>query len=208
MGSHSFTDKAARAEVADAIRAIESATSAEVVVAVRARSGLYRHTDYLFGFFFAFAALLFFLFDSHEFDIDWMPVDTIVAFGLGMLVSFACPPLRRALTSRKLMRSNVAVLARSTFIELKVDRTSGRTGMLVFVSTFERRVEVVPDAGVDPAALGPGFADAVRALEGALRGRQSFPRFLDALRALGPVLAKTLPRMADDVNELPDEPST
>ncbi len=106
------------------------------------------------------------------------------------------------------MRTNVAVLARSTFIELKVDRTSGRTCLLVFVSTFERRVEVVPDAGVDPAVLGPAFADAVRALEVTVRGPRSFPRFLDALRALGPILAKALPRMADDVNELPDEPST
>ena len=58
MGSRSFTDKAAKAEVAEAIRAIEAATSAEVVVAVRARSGLYRHTDYIVGFVFAFAALL------------------------------------------------------------------------------------------------------------------------------------------------------
>jgi putative membrane protein len=208
MGSRSFTDKAAKAEVAEAIRAIEAATSAEVVVAVRARSGSYRHTDYLVGFVFAFAALLVFLFDSHEFDIDWMPVDSLVAFALGTLLSIACPPLRRVLTSRKLMRSNVAVLARSTFVELKVDRTSGRTGLLVFVSTFERKVEVVPDAGVDPAVLGPAFADAVRALEVTVRGPRSFPRFLDALRALGPILAQALPRMPDDVNELPDEPST
>jgi len=208
MGSVTFADKAAKAEVAAAIRAIESATAAEVVVAVRARSGHYRHTDYLVGFALSFAALLVFLFDTHEFEIDWMPVDTLVAFGLGTLLSAGVAPLRRALTSRKLMRANVATAAHAAFVELKIARTSARSGILVFVSKFERRVEVVPDIGVDPVVLGPAFADAVKALDVALRSRPSFPKFLDALRSLGPVLGKAMPRVEGDVNELPDEPST
>src|SRR3954463_7926699 len=108
MSSLGFTDKAAKAEVAAAIREIESVTCAEVVVAVRPRSGHYRHTDYLVGFVLSFVALLVFLFDSHEFEIDWMPVDSLVAFGLGTLLSTGVSPLRRLLTSRKLMRRNVA----------------------------------------------------------------------------------------------------
>jgi putative membrane protein len=208
MATLKFSDKTAKNEVALAIRAIESATSAEVVVAVRPRSGHYRHTDYLVGFALSFAALLVFLFDSHEFSIDWMPVDTLVAFVLGSLLSAGIPALRRALTSGKLMRSNVHTAARAAFVDLKIARTSARTGILVYVSTFERRVEVVPDVGVDPIVLGRPFAEAVRSLEEALRGRRSFPTFLEALRSLGPILGKALPRTADDVNELPDEPST
>jgi putative membrane protein len=208
MGSVTFTDEAAKAEVAAAIRAVESATSAEVVVAVRARSGHYRHTDYLVGFALSFVALLFFLFDPHEFDIDWMPLDTLVAFALGALLSAGLAPLRRVLTSRKLMQKSVLTAARAAFVELKIARTSGRNGILVFVSKFERRVEVVADIGVDPVVLGPAFADAVAALDAALRSRSSFTKFLEALRSLGPVLGKAMPRMADDVNELPDEPST
>jgi len=208
MGSVSFTDKAAKAEVAAAIRTVESTTSAEVVVAVRARSGHYRHTDYLVGFALSFVALLVFLFDPHEFDIDWMPVDTLVAFVLGTLFSAGVSPLRRLLTSRKLMRANVTSAARAAFVELGIGRTSGRTGILVFVSKFERRVEVVPDIGVDPVVLGPAFADSLKALDAALRSTSSFPKFIEALRSLGPVLGKAMPRLEGDVNELPDEPST
>ena len=208
MTSLRFTDKAAKSEVAAAIRAIESATSAEVIVAVRARSGHYRHTDYLAGFVLSFAALLVFLFDTHEFSIDWMPVDTLVAFVLGTLLSAGVSPLRRALTSSSLMRSNVRTAARAAFVDLGVARTSGRSGLLVFVSTFERRVEVVPDIGIDKVVLGPPFEEAVRALDTALRRRASFPVFLEALRSLGPILSRALPRATDDLNELPDEPST
>jgi putative membrane protein len=207
MPTAGFSDKNAKAEVASAIREVESATSAEVVVAVRPRSGHYRHTDYLVGFASAFAALIVFLFDAHEFDIDWMPIDTLVAFVLGTVLCANAPPLRRALTSPKLMRSNVSTAARAAFVDLKIANTRARSGLLVFVSMFERRVEVVTDSGIDRAALGQSFADAVAALESALRRGPSFLRFTTALRSLGPILASALPRQADDVNELPDEPS-
>jgi putative membrane protein len=208
MAPHKFTDKTAKHEVASAIRAIEALTSAEIVVAVRPHSGHYRHTDYLVGFALSFAALLVFLFDSHEFSIDWMPIDSLVAFALGSVLSAGFSPLRRTLTSRKLMRSNVHTAARAAFVDLKIARTSARAGILVFVSSFERRIEVVPDVGVDPVVLGAPFAEAVRALESALRRKDSFATFLVALGSLGPILGKALPRSSDDVNELPDEPST
>ena len=206
MGTSAFTDKAAKSEVAQAIREIERATAAEVVVAVRPSSGYYRHTDYLVGFVMSFAALLVFLFDSHEFSIDWMPLDTVVAFAVGTFLSASFPPLRRALTSRRLMRANVRTAARATFFDLGIGKTSGRTGILVYVSMFEKSAEVVADVAIDRAVLGAPFTNAVAALDAALAHGPSFPRFTEALRALGPILGKTLPRLADDINELPDEP--
>jgi putative membrane protein len=206
MGTSAFTDKAAKAAVAQAIQEIERATSAEVVVAVRPSSGHYRHTDYLVGFALSFAALLVFLFDSHEFSIDWMPLDTVIAFALGTFLSASFPLLRRALTSRRLMRENVRTSARATFFDLGIGKTSGRTGILVYVSMFEKGVEVVADMGIDRAVLGPAFTSAIAALDTALARGTSLPRFTEALRALGPLLGKTMPRLAQDINELPDEP--
>jgi putative membrane protein len=206
MGTSAFTDKAAKAAVAQAIQEIERATSAEVVVAVRPSSGHYRHTDYLVGFALSFAALLVFLFDSHEFSIDWMPLDTVIAFALGTFLSASFPLLRRALTSRRLMRENVRTSARATFFDLGIGKTSGRTGILVYVSMFEKGVEVVADMGIDRAVLGPAFTSAIAALDTALARGTSLPRFTEALRALGPILGKTMPRLAQDINELPDEP--
>ena len=206
MGTSAFTDKAAKAEVAEAIRAIEKLTSAEVVVAVRASSGHYRHTDYLVGFALSFAALLVFLFDEHEFSIEWMPLDSVFAFALGAFISASFPPLRRLLTSKKLMQGNVACRARATFVELGIGKTSARTGILVYVSMFEKSAHVVCDVGIDTAVLGAPFATALAALDAALHAGPSFPGFAAALRSLGPILGKTLPRLADDINELPDEP--
>jgi len=207
MSHARFTDPSARTDVAAAIREVESVTSAEIVVAVRPKSGHYRHTDYLIGFVFAFAALLILLFDSHEYAVTFMPIDTLIAFVIGTLVSANVPPLRRLLTSNKLMLTNVRTGARATFVELGISRTTGRTGILVYASMFERNVEVVSDTGIDVAVLGAAFTNAVASLDSAVRKGASFPNFLSALRALGPVLSKALPRLEGDVNELPDEPS-
>jgi uncharacterized membrane protein len=75
----------------------------------------------------------------------------------------------------------------------------------VFVAGFERTVEVVADLGIDPNLLGTAWTEARGALGRAVSGRSPFDRFLQALRALGPVLGRALPRAADDENELPDE---
>lgn len=208
MGKPKFTGHAAKAEVARAIRELERLTAAEIVVAVRPFSGHYRHTDYLVGFAFSFIALLIFLFHPLEFSIEWMPADSLVAFTAGTLLSAGVPPLRRAITAKKLMLSNVHTAARAAFVDLGVGRTLGRSGILVFASMFERRVEVVADIGIDKAVLGQPFADAVSALDLAVRQGPNFLRFMEALHSLGPILGKTMPRLACDINELPDEPHT
>jgi putative membrane protein len=203
--AHSFVGEGARAEVAKAIRDIEAQTSAEVVVAVRPIAGHYRHTDYLVGLVLAFLTLLFFLFDTHEFAIDTMPLETLLAFGLGVALSIGVAPLRRALTSRSLMHRNVRTAARAAFVDMGVSKTHGRSGILVFVAVFERRVEVVADAGIDTALLGGAWLDAQRALGAAVRPRADVAKLVAALRLFGPALGKVLPRETGDVNELPDE---
>lgn len=60
-------DDAARVALTDCVKKIETATDAELVLVVRARSGSYRHADYLFGALLAFAGLLFLLFSPFDF---------------------------------------------------------------------------------------------------------------------------------------------
>ena len=94
--------------------------------------------------------------------------------------------------------------AREAFVDQGVSRTRRRTGILVYVSTFERRVEIVADIRVDTKLV-----DAeVRALAEAVAHGPDLDAFVEALRRFGPALARALPRGADQVNELPDAPVT
>ncbi|MGO8998788.1 MAG: hypothetical protein ACLQVI_36150 [Polyangiaceae bacterium] len=205
LGDRRFFQPDARARVTATIKEIEAETSAEVVVAVRKASGSYRDIDYLFGFVVSFAGLLLLLFHPHPFAIEGMPLDVLAAFLAGALFSANAPPLRRALLRRARMETSCRDAARAAFVELGVGRTTGRNGILVLVSVFERRVSVVGDVGIDAGAMGAEWATRIAALESSLAGGASVDRFVTALRALAPPLAAAMPHRPDDVNELPDE---
>jgi putative membrane protein len=204
-GEAAFFTPDARARVTSAIKEIETGTSAEVVVAVRNAAGTYRDVDYLVGFAASLGVLAVLLFHPYPFAVEGMPLGVIAGFIAGTALSANGGPLRRALVRPARREKACRDAGRAAFFELGIGRTRDRNGILVMVSLFERRVAVVADVGVDPAALGPSWKERVATLEGSLGGAASVERFLTALSALGPPLAAAMPRRADDVNELPDE---
>ncbi|MFL5348720.1 MAG: hypothetical protein ACJ8AT_28325 [Hyalangium sp.] len=206
MWAKAFFEEATREKTAAEVKAIEARTSAEVVVAVRRASGQYRHTDYLVGFVLSIATLVAMLYLPIDFELEYFPVDVALSFAAGAGLCAILPGLRRRLTSRKLLEENVRTAARAAFVEFGVSRTSGRTGILVFVSIFERRAEVVADIGVDPAALGKEWEEFQAKLSAAVASAEDAEPFFQALRLMAPPLEQALPRSADDVNELPDAP--
>ena len=66
-------DPAVAASVTERIRSVESSSSAEVVVEVRARSGSYSHADARLAAMVAFIALLIVLFSPWTFEPIWVP---------------------------------------------------------------------------------------------------------------------------------------
>ncbi len=205
MSARDFFQADAKKRVAQAIEGIEKQTAAEIVVAVRRRCGHYRHVDIAVGAVAAFGALLFVLFHPQPFATEMIPVDVAIAFVVGALVSANVPPLRRVLTSRRLMNDGVHTAARAAFYDMGIARTTGRTGILVLVSIFERRVELVVDSAVKPAELGAEWPRAIAAIEASVR-RADLDAFLAALGTIAPPLASALPVQPDDVDELPNEP--
>jgi putative membrane protein len=192
-----------RHKVRDAIVALEASSSAEVVATVSVRSGHYRHADYLLGALLSLLSLLFYLLYPEPLFDDVAGILIVASFGLGVVLSLSVHALRRLFLSRTLMNEEVTKAARSRFVDQGISRTRDRTGILIYVSLFERRVEVVPDIGIPVEQLGDRWKDAVAALDRS--AKQGVDAFLSALGAMGPMLAQAVPRSVDDVNELPDE---
>ncbi len=204
MPERVFFEEDAKALATKAIQEIESQTSAEVVIALRKQSGEYRRADFLMGSVVAYLTLLATLFLPQSFTWYTIPIDVVLGFGLGVLISTTLPGVRRLLLPSRVLSEQVRVHALAAFVELGVTRTNLRNGVLVYVSMFERRARVVTDVGVDLEALGEAWTEAVGRVEAAVE-RTDYEAFLNAVKAFGPVLARQMPRSHDDVNELPDE---
>jgi putative membrane protein len=205
MSERAFYEERAKNEAKATVAAIEAQTSAEIVVCLRGASGAYREADYLFGLLCALVTLVTMLYVEREFRPPSFPAGALAGFLIGSMLSRGLAPIRRVFVMPGRKAEMVRLAARANFVDMGVSRTSGRTGVLVYVSMFERRVEVVADIGIETAPLGPDWKAAVSALEKSLSPSPDVDRFLNAMRALGPILGKALPHAEDDVNELPDE---
>jgi putative membrane protein len=193
----------ARGRVERAIVDVESQTAAELVVTVRRVSGSYRDADLGFGACVAFAALLVYVYHPITFTDDLVPPAIALLFVASAFFCSQVGWLRRLFVRRARRRAATKCAALAAFVEQGVAATRGRSGILVYISLFERELEVVHDIGIHPERLGAAWNDQIRALADALRHGQ-VETVASELEKLGPVLARVLPRAHDDVNELPD----
>ncbi len=198
-------DQSACDQLAQCVRDIESETDAELVIVVRARSGSYRHADYLWGALLAFATLLFLLFSPFEFAHYWVAIDVAVSFIVGTYISSRSSALRRLLTTKKQRAEAVRAGAAAMFYEAGIANTQAEMGVLIYLSLLERRLELIADRGVLTAAPPLEWNERLFELRNAGR-RPQLQTLLKALRDLGALLAKHLPPTGENPNELPDMP--
>ncbi len=203
--SHARFDNAARKALTDCVREIEKTSDAELVLIVRARSGSYRHADYLFGSILAFAGLNFLLFSPVSFQVYWVAIDVALLFALGALLSSRSNTIRYLLSTKKQRKEAVRTGAAAMFYEAGIANTDAEMGVLVYLSLLECRLELIADRGVLKAVPALGWNRILFELHQA--GKKPEPEtLLKELRELGDLLAQHLPATGENPNELPDMP--
>jgi putative membrane protein len=202
---HARFDDAAGETLTHCVREIEKATDVEVVLIVRARSTDYRHADYLFGAILSFLGLLFLLFSPFEFHHYWVAIDVALLFVIGVYLSSHSNAIRRRLTTKNFREKAVRTHAAAMFYEAGIANTSAEMGLLVYLSLFERRLELIADRGVLKGVPALKWNQIMFELHEI--GRQPEPETLQAgLTKLGALLAQHLPATGENPNELADAP--
>ncbi len=200
MGMLSDAD---RARVRDAIRAAEARTSGEFVTVIAARA-----THYL-EFALLYALLVGVLVAATE---PWWGgwgrptalLGAALAEAVVAIVLIALPKLRVALVPTAIRRARCQALAREQFVVRDVARTQARTGVLLFVASDERYVEVIADAGIHAKVPAGFWQQVVDQFTAAVREGRVGDGFVAATESIGAALAQHFPRAVDDANELPD----
>jgi len=203
--SHAKFDEAAREALTHCIREIEKTSDAELVLIIRARSGSYRHADYLFGSVLAFAGLNFLLFAPVNFQVYWVAIDVALLFALGAFLSSRSNFIRYLLTNKRHRKEAVRTGAAAMFYEAGIANTEAEMGVLVYLSLLERRLELIADRGVLKAVPALDWNRILFELHRA--GKKPEPdTLLKGLAELGDLLAEHLPATGENPNELPDLP--
>ncbi len=214
MDARTFLDDAGRKLVADAVARAEKRTAAEVVCVVATESGRYDRGESIVGLLAALVGLA--LADavwsaSHgpggwagATPISAQAAGAVVGFVVGEIVAGRVRAVRRLVVSKREMSDEVERGAASAFTRSRVGTTAMRTGVLVYVSLFERRVVVLVDEAVRVAA-GHDFAQGLcaEAAAGLARGGRG-DVLAGLVDAVADRLASKLPPVERDTDELPD----
>jgi putative membrane protein len=193
-----------RERVRAAIAAAEKRTRGELVVVVLERSDAHLLARVVagscFGLLAGFAVAL--AFTSAP---PLALVGVLVAGGLaGYGLASALPALSRGFAGEAQVTRAAAEQALVEFQTQGLSETAERTGVLIFVSLYERRAIVMGDKGIHEHVGDAHWAGARdRLLDSAAHGRLC-DGIVSAVEECGRVLAQHFPPRADDTNELPD----
>jgi len=188
------------------VEAVEAETTVELVFVLAHRAEAYRDVPYKAGAIGALLSLLALIYLPFDFSPQLMIPDLLLGFGLGFLLGRASPAVTRWLTTARRREEAVLQAARAAFNERGVSLTRERTGLLLFVSWLERRVELLPDVGVEQRVPLDAWNAAWRQVD----ATQIFDGFPGSLAgAFAPVrvlLGEHLPPSADNPDEIPNRP--
>lgn len=198
-----------------AVARAELQTSGEVVPYLVTRSDTYNETFWKGAvggalILFAFHLLLTWLYSGWGFEwlfSFWSVFITMLCggvLGAGIVALFA--PLRRWLVGDDTLTRRTHRRALQAFLEENVFDTVDRTGILLFVSLFEHRIEVIGDAGINAKVEQDEWTELVDLMRADIRDGRLADGFVDAVQRCGELLQRRgVARREDDVDELPDD---
>ncbi len=121
---------------------------------------------------------------------------------IAILVSI--PRVRRALTPHGLKQHFVRQRALEQFIGKGLANTSERTGILLYVSTSDKCVELIADQGIDAKVAPATWKGVMQNLVAEVKRGRAADGLIAAIQACARELARHFPPSRDNPNELPD----
>lgn len=115
------------------------------------------------------------------------------------------PALLRLLVPDEEQRRKVQARAHQLFLEQGATETRDRSGVLLYLSELEHRIEVVADRGIHERVGAECWKRVVEDVVSGIRRGTPVAGVLAAIDDIGVVLAEHFPPRPDDQNELPDQ---
>ena len=194
-----------RARIADAIRAAEAKTTGEIFCVLARNAGAYRLMPVAWAAALALVVPLPLIFLT-EWEVMTVYVIQLIAFTLAA-VGLSRPALRFRIVPRRTKRERAHAAALRQFLAHGLQKTEGRTGVLIFAAEAERYVEIIADGGINARVTQEVWDAAVASVIAAIRDGRAGDGFVAAIEQCGAVLAQHFPVAPGSVNpdELPDK---
>lgn len=212
-----------REKVAAAIAKAEASTAGEIVAVETAISDAYHDVALHWALVPLFAVLAWaawrptallwwydWLFGGWSPDPTQSQLLTLLMFFAALTFTVALlilkwMPLRLFLTPAATKHRRVRRRAIAIFQAAAAGRTTGRTGILIYLSLAERKAEIIADEAILKVTDDHTWGEAMTELITNVRAGRIGDGIAAAVERVGVVLAEHFPRSAHDRNEIPDK---
>ncbi len=218
IASAYFSDEDRRL-IEEAVAKAERETSGEIVPVVATKSGRYDRAEDLFGLLMAFALLGVFWILAPYIGLSggWgaagsenpgffsVVIILIIGIFVGATVSTLFPGLCRPFVSEEEMREEVEKRAAEAFHRFRVRGTENATGILIYISLFEKMARVMGDDAISSKLDQSRWEEILRLLIDSIKQGAPVAGFEKAILKSGELLGEHFPIQPGDKNELANE---
>jgi len=191
-----------RAAISQAISAAESKTSGEIVAVVAAASGRYYGYAIMWAALAALTVPLPLIFFT-KLPVEFIYLAQLAVFAVAVLL-VQWRPIRFALVPNGVGRARAHQKAAEQFLAQNLHTTSGRTGMLIYISFAERFAEIIADEGIYKKVPHETWEQLVDTLTRQIGRGERTQGLLDTIEHCGRILSEHFPPGSIDKNELPN----
>jgi putative membrane protein len=195
-----------------AVKEAESNISGEIVPVFVEKSGFYSIASYRASLAFgALVFLLIILFDRYLpslaiYDPLLIFMSVVLAGLIGAIAGHYLDILKRFFVGQHHLDRATRQRAETAFLQEEVFNTRHRTGILIFISFFEREVIVIADRGISKVVDQKEWDNLVKGITQNIRLGKVTDGIAEAIKRCGEILLeKGFVKTPDDVNELRDD---
>lgn len=195
-----------------AVRKAEDKISGEIVPVFVEKSGFYSIANYRAAVAFSsMAFVIVILFDRYYPSLAiYDPLKIFLGVALigiiGAMISHFFNPVQKIFVSQEHLNRATRQRADTAFMQEEVFNTRHRTGIMIFISFFEREVIVMADRGISKVVEQKDWDKIVQGIIQNIRTGRVVDGIEAAILRCGEILLeKGFNKTADDVNELSDD---
>ncbi|MEJ2155005.1 MAG: TPM domain-containing protein [Desulfobacteraceae bacterium] len=206
--AQSFLTEKDYQRIDEAVKAAEAKTSGEIVCMVQSASYHYPMANVLGATALALPSAL--VLTPVVGGYLWLGTQNMWLFiGLFALIFAASyllvrkwPSLKRCFISGREINEEVEEAAVTSFFRHGLYRTRDATGVLIFISVFERKVWVLADHGINARLDADTWDGIVRIITNGIKSGRPSDAISEAVAQVGDILETHFPIRPDDQNEL------
>lgn len=186
------------------IQEIENNSAVEIIAAVKSKSDNYSDIPVWAASIALIISYTVMMFIHIEINVYLMYFASIFIFAGTYLLFGISDKIKRLATPKKRMNKITDIYSRAIFQKAGTAYTLKHTGILFFISLFEKKIIIIPDKGVKTAVPDEDWISINQAFQKIFTKKNIAEAFLQELSSLKNTLTKYIPPVENDINELPD----